>query len=175
VVCTRCGFNSQTGKNLKTAVIREKEKKEPKVKPLKYSNRYATSDVGTPFWKIFLIETVILCAIACVPLVGAEGFMIGMVVIGLASLVGWIGGTVAAFRNDQTLWGVCGVGIIVPFVGLFAWIGFLIYNILFNEEKNSRALFLASLIAEVVFGIMIALAVALGRQFVLFGHNIGGP
>lgn len=175
VVCTRCGFNSQTGKNLKTAVIKEKEKKEAKLKPQKYNNKYAMGEVGTPFWKIFVIETVILSAVGCLPLVGAEGFTIGYIIIGLASLVAWIGGTIAAFKNDQTLWGICGIGQIVPILNLFAAIGFLIYNLLFNEDKNSRALYLASLIGFVVFGIMMGVAIALGRQFVLFGTNIGGP
>jgi hypothetical protein len=175
VVCTRCGFNTQTGKNLKTAVIREKEKKEAKIKPMKYSNRYASSEVGAPFWKMFLVETAILSAIGCLPLVGAEGFTIGFAVIVIAHLVAWIGGIVAAFKNDQTIWGICGVTMLVPILGIVSGIGFLVFNIFFSEDKNSRALYLASWLASIVFGFMMGIAIVLGRQFVLFGHNIGGP
>ncbi|HMN41148.1 MAG TPA: hypothetical protein PKE29_09910 [Phycisphaerales bacterium] len=174
VLCTRCGFNTQTGKSLRTAVIRDKQAKEPKAASGKYHNKYASGEAGPSFWKLLLVETLILSAVACLPLVGAEGFLVSLIVLAVASLIAWIGGTVAAFKNGQTIWGVCGVCMIVPLVNFVAGLGFLVFNLLFNEDKYSRSLYLATFIASFVFGAAIGIAIATGQTFDLFGRTLGG-
>ncbi len=173
VLCTRCGYNTQTGKNIRTAVIIEKEQKQQQVKPGKYRNKYAGGEVGPPLWKMLAVETVVLSAIACLPLIGAEGFMVSWVMLLGASLLAWIGGTVAAFKNDQTIWGVCGVLMIVPIINIIGGLGFLIFNLFFNEDKYSRALYLSTIIAGFVWGAVIAIAIVSGEKFAIFGHALG--
>ena len=148
VICTRCGFNTQTGKALKTAVIVEKEKKEEKV-----ASRYK-GEFGPSFGMLFLIVagTIgLLCGLATVSPI----FMVlGLMLASLCLFVGAVWGIVDAFRQGEALWGILGVlGFFLGFPGL----GFLYYMIFVNELKWSKSLYLGGIVGFIA-GLVIAVA-----------------
>jgi hypothetical protein len=165
VVCTRCGFNSQTGKNLKTAVIREKEKKEPKVKPLKYSNKYAYQS-GPSFWKALMVYTCALSVVSLLVFAGPLGVFAARVIFMLAGLAAWVTCVISAFKNDQTLFGILNI---IPIVN---WFSLLIFNLLFNEDTMSRALYWSLWIGGFVLGVMIGIAFLLGFNVDLLSSSL---
>jgi uncharacterized Zn finger protein (UPF0148 family) len=158
VVCTNCGTNIESGKKIKTAIIKEKEQKEPKIKAGKYQNKYAYSDEPN-VWKLFLVFSVVLSIVGLLPVLKPELFLVTLIVMIIANILAFAGSAMSAFRNDQTLWGVCHICIFVPFVNGFAGIGVMIYNALFNPDSRSRAMYWATFIGTIAAGIGIAISV----------------
>lgn len=163
VICTRCGFNTQTGKALKTAVIVEKEKKEEKI-----ASRYKR-EFGPSFGVLFLIvagSIGLLCGLTVVsPIFMALGFLLG----GACVVVGAVWGIVDAFRQGEALWGVLGVlGFILGFPGL----GFLYYMIFVNELKWSKSLYLGAIVG-LITGFVIAIATVQGGFDAVTSGNFG--
>ncbi len=158
VICTRCGFNTQTGKALKTAVIKEKAVKEPKAVAGKYHNKYGGQS-GPGFWKCVLVYSAVLSACSLLVFAGPTGFWLMYVILIIAGFITWIANVIAAFRNDQTLWGIL---LIVPFVnGIAAFI----FNLIANEDTQSRAMYWSLWIGGFVMGIVVGIAAALGVNF----------
>lgn len=157
VVCTNCGTNIESGKKIKTAIIKEKEQKAPKLG--KYKNKYAYSDEPN-VWKLFLIFSVGLSVVGLLPALKPELFLFTIIVMFIANLLALAGSAMSAFRNEQTLWAVCHVCLFVPFVNGIAGIGVLIYNALFNPDSRSRALYWATFVGTVATFIGIAISVA---------------
>lgn len=92
VVCVRCGHNTQTGKSLKTAVVKVKEEKKPKATGGKYENKYAEVPVGLQPWHVFAAAAGMGVVAAIMPFVGQP--LIGLIIVavlGLATFftVGW--------------------------------------------------------------------------------------
>lgn len=161
VVCTNCGTNVETGKKLKTAIIREKEEKPTNPTSAKHSSRYAASS-GPGFAKLFLYMSLGLSLVSVGVFAGPAGVLAAIVILMLAGLIAWIGCVVSAFRNDQM---VLGLLMIFPFT---AGIVILVFNIFFNQDERSRALYWATFVAGLVFGLAMGAATALG-----FNTNLG--
>lgn len=161
VVCTNCGTNVETGKKLKTAIIKEKEEKAPKVKGGSPTNRYASSS-GPGFFKMLLYLSGGLSLVSLSVFGGPAGVLAGVVILMLAGLIAWIGCVVSAFRNDQM---VLGLLMIFPFT---AGIVMLLFNIFWNQDERSRALYWATFIAGIVFAVAMGAATAMG-----FNTNLG--
>lgn len=173
VVCTNCGTNTETGKKLKTAIIKEKEEKAPK--PGKYTNKYAGYSSEPNVWKMFFIFSLILSVVGLLPALKPELGLASLVILIIASILGFWGGAIAAFRNDQTLWGICHILCIVPGINFFAYIAVLAYNALFNEDQRSRAMFWATFIGNFMFGVGIAISVLNNTPVTLPGiGTVGG-
>lgn len=168
VVCTRCGFNTQTGKNLKTAVIVEKEKKEPKFKPGKYKNPYGGPD-GPGFWKLFAYMSLGFSLVSFTVFLGPMGVLAGIVILGIAGLLCWVANLISAFRNDQTLWGILMLVVVIPFVPGIAQ---LLFNIFANDDDNSKALYWALIVAGAAFGAMLTVAAMLGFNVDLTSNTL---
>ncbi len=166
VICTRCGFNTQTGKALKTAVIVEKEKKEAKAPTGGYSNKYAASDFGPGFGVLFLIVTAVVGGCFALGFISPGLLLLGILVASVVQIVGFIWGIVDAFRQGEALWGV--LGILTPIVGLTG-LGFLYYMIFVNELKWSRSLYLGSIV-----GWLVGLAIAVGALGIDFSDLLAG-
>ena len=143
---------TETKKALKTAVIVEKQKKEEKAPKVKgsYKGRYASSEFGPSFGMLFLIVFGTVAGLGALgllhPMFAAAAFVIGFICYS----VGYIWGIVTAFRDGETVWGICAF---LPVVS----IGFVYYLIVPNEDKWSKALFLGS-----VLGLITAAAVVAG-------------
>lgn len=171
LVCMNCGYNARIGKAAKTKVV-----KMPKASqmPVPRASRYSSDSAGTSFWKTLLVCSLVLGGVGFLPLAGQSGFTLAIVVLVLAALAAWIGGTAAAFKNGQTLWGVCGVIMIVPIANIVGVIGFFIYNLLFNQDSLSRALYWAHFVGSFAFGIAMGAAMAMGHQFEFLGVPLSG-
>jgi RNA polymerase subunit RPABC4/transcription elongation factor Spt4 len=165
VICTRCGFNTQTGKALKTAVIVEKEKKEDKVAS-KYSNKYAVAEFGPSFGILFLIVVAVVGGSFAAGFISPGFVLVGFLIASVISFVGFVWGIVDAFRQGESMWGI--LGILTPIVGLTG-LGFLYYMIFVNELKWSRALYLGSIV-----GTLVGLAIALGALGIDFDALLSG-
>lgn len=155
VICTRCGFNTQTGKALKTAVVVEKEKKEPKFKPGKYKNPYAGSS-GPGFWKIFGVMSVVMSLVSLLVFAGPGGVLAAIIILSLGSLIAWVANLIVAFKNDQMIWGIL---MIVPFINGIAQ---FVFNICFNEDENSKAFYWAVFVGWLAYGALIVVAAQMG-------------
>ncbi len=150
VLCTRCGFNTQTGKALKTAVIVEKQKKEEKVKGAagRYGNSSGGSDFGPSYGVLLMIFG------GTIGVLGVLGFVhplfaIAAVALGSITLtVGSVWGLVAAFTGGEIGWGIC--SLLVPFAQV-------IYMIAVCQNKWAKAIYLGGLI-----GMIVAFAVIMG-------------
>jgi hypothetical protein len=85
VLCTRCGFNTQTGKALKTAVVIQSHEKQAVQKTAK--SRRIAFDNG---WVIFGVAAAISIAAGLAPLMSMDmalpGFVV-LVVVGLAAFI----------------------------------------------------------------------------------------
>ena len=153
VVCTRCGFNTRTGKSLKTAVIIEKEKKEPAAVS---GSRYGGggSDWGPSFGVLFLIVAAPLSGLCALGFVNPLFVFGGILLSGFVLFVGGIWGIIDAFRQGEPLYGILGIlGFIFGLPGL----AFLYYMLAVNELKWSKALYLGSALS-----LLIGLAVFYG-------------
>jgi hypothetical protein len=95
VVCTRCGFNSQTGKNLKTAVIREKEKKEPGAKKAKRS-------VHVNGWMIFGVVSAIGIGAGFLPLMDEGLGIASLITLAILGLSAFITACAAVYEDGES-------------------------------------------------------------------------
>lgn len=157
IVCTNCGTNAETGKKLKTAIIKEKEEKAPKVKPGARSNRYASSGEAG-FFKTFGFLSIALSLASLCVFAGPSGLTAGIVILLIAGFIAWLGSVVSAFRNDQSLMGLL---MLLP---ITTPIALLIFNILFNEDTRSRALYWATFVGWIAFGVAIGASAAMGMR-----------
>ena len=150
VLCTRCGFNTQTGKALKTAVIVEKEKKEAKVKgaPGRYGNSSGGSDFGPSYGVLFMIFAGTIGGLGALGFVHPLFALAGIGIGGLALTVGSVWGLVAAFTGGEIGWGIC--SLIVPFAQP-------IYMIAICQNKWAKAIYVGSLL-----GLIIVMAILFG-------------
>jgi hypothetical protein len=83
VICTRCGFNTQTGKALKTAVIKEKVVAEP-------GEKKKSRSISINGWVIFAVASVIAIGAGILPVIDIElgvVSLITLVVLGLAAFI----------------------------------------------------------------------------------------
>lgn len=145
IVCLSCGFNSATGKAMKTrvSVDKIKEPKAPKIK----GSRYSTSEFGPSFGVLFLIVLVPLVALALLGAVNPVFLVLSFVLAWLGLAIGNILGIIAAFRNDESGWGLCGIlSFFVPFLGLV----FLYYLLVGNSDKWSKSIFVGSFVAMIL-------------------------
>jgi hypothetical protein len=114
-LCVRCGFNKETGKAMKVVVERA-----PKDKKEKSGRRGGTFVISEGLYLFLMIG-----------LVGG-GFALGMfnpafiallyVVSSIMFGVAWIWGIIAAFKDGESMAGLCGI---LGFVFLFSWLYFI--------------------------------------------------
>ncbi|MBC7835770.1 MAG: hypothetical protein H7Y88_11820 [Phycisphaerales bacterium] len=149
MICTHCGFNSQTGKAVKTRLTVENAPKEKRVK-VKGGNRCAIKEFGPSFGTLLLVFCVVFCGLGALGFMGKEAWGVAMVLLILASGIAWLGTVVAAFMNDQAMWGICGL---VPIVNIV----FLFYALAVNQEKWSKSLFIATLLGQVILWMALAI------------------
>ncbi|MBY0262327.1 MAG: hypothetical protein K2Q20_08270, partial [Phycisphaerales bacterium] len=155
VVCVRCGHNTQTGKSLRTAVVKVKEEKSAPA-ARRRQGRSAVSDPGPSFAVIFLGCLALLGGLAGGALFVPSLMPVAIGLCALAAFIGYIGCLIAAFREDATMYAILGiVGLVVPLVGL----AFLYYVIMHTESRVSKALYLSS--SLVFIGVIVA-AVVMG-------------
>lgn len=149
VICTRCGFNTQTGKALKTAVVVEKVKNEPKAPKVKgkYGNKYAASEFGPSFGILFLIIFGVIAATAAVGFVNPIFISVAFIMGWGIGTVGYFWGAIKAFMNDEPMWGVFAF---LPIVS----IAFVYYLLFPNEDKWSKAMFAGATLGMIVAGVM---------------------
>jgi hypothetical protein len=146
-----CGYNTQTGKAIRTTVSKEKEVKAPGAT----SRRRGGADWGPSFGVLFLIfvgTCVGLCALGAVsPVFWGLGVLLALGML----FVGGIWGIVDAFRQGEAMWGILGVlGFVLGLPGL----AFLYYMTFVNELKWSKSIYLGGVVGFIA-GIAVALTV----------------
>lgn len=162
VICLTCGYNAGTGQAIKTKVL--KAPKESKVKPAKGSGRRWANENGPPFWKFFLVYSAAMSALSLLVFAGPAGVLIAWALLALSGLAALILCIVSAFKNDQTVFGVLGLLNIVPVLNLIGFVGMVIFNLFYNEDNASRALYWGTLVGGIVLGVMLGLAQAMGMN-----------
>jgi hypothetical protein len=142
-ICVRCGFNKETGKAMKVVVERAAKDKEEK-----------TSKRGGSFVLSEGMYLLILCA-----LVGG-GFALSMfnpafgallyAICFILFLVAWVWGIIAAFKDEESLAGIC--GIVGFFIGL-SWIYFVYWCIFGTWRGYLKMTMTAALLGLVLGGV----------------------
>jgi hypothetical protein len=140
-ICVRCGFNKETGKAMKVVVERAAKDKEEK-----------TSKRGGSFVLSEGMYLLILCA-----LVGG-GFGLSMfnpafgvllyAICFILFLVAWVWGIIAAFKDEESLAGIC--GIVGFFIGL-SWIYF-VYWCIFGTWRGYLKMTMTAALLGLVLG-----------------------
>ncbi len=129
VLCVKCGFNLSTGKASKTRILKpEKEKTEG-------GGISMPSDIG-PFTTLGIGfgATVVLSLMA---FFGHGAEWVGVIGVGVWTLISQWASIAAAFEDDDTLWGW--VGISQLFTGL-SWIPFAFYYNIFGSTRTALKL-----------------------------------
>ena len=142
VLCTRCGFNTQTGKAVKTRVVIEKQRKDSAA-PARRGEFGPSAEV--------------LLAISCLAFVvlaglGAVNYLVWAVATLLifgAYAVAYIWTIVMAFRQGETRYGIFGLLCVIPFVNLIS-LAFIYFGLALNEDKWSRAMFSGAFLGYVI-------------------------
>jgi hypothetical protein len=157
VVCVRCGCNLQTGKQIKTAVIHEKVKKEPGAAAKAASG---TVSMLTSPWVVALVLFLILGSVG---VVGAtvEGMALpALIIMGVMYIVALIWAISEAFRDgaEYMPWFMLShlLGGLIPigYVRVSAVIGFFctIYYCIFETDKGYlRVIYLGTAAALIAF------------------------
>ena len=132
VLCTRCGFNIQTGKAVKTKLIVEKEKR---------SAGGADSSDGPKFEVLLAVSALVCVGIAAIGLMSPEMFVLSFGVISAVGFGAWIWGIVVAFTTDERKWGIYGICAIIPCVGAILGLMFTYYMLVLCSNKWARAVY----------------------------------
>lgn len=144
VVCMQCGFDSASGKAMSTKVRKAKVQKDRKGPRVSGGAIFLLAIVG------MLVLLPVLAMLSQEAAVGA------LLIAGLWGSVAYIMMVVAAFRDEDTFWGIIGILTIVPLIGFFCTLAFALYYCIFGSQRGSWKLnYWASFFAMViVFAIM---------------------
>ena len=151
--CVRCGFNKETGKAMKVVVERAKKEKEPK------SGGRGGSFVLSEGMYLLLLCALVGGGFAASMFNPIFGALLYVICSGLF-LVAWVWGIVAAFKDEETFYGIC--GIVGFFIG-FSWVFFIYYALIATWRGYLKMTMAAALIGVV--------AGAIG----MFGHLSDEP
>ncbi len=158
VICTRCGFNSQTGKNLRTAVYAEKVKKESKIGAM-------AGDAGSTTMAVLrspiIFGSIIALGLGAIGLVGVlvpEFTLASVVIVGVVYLIAIIWGLIDAIQEQEYTWAgfmiYHVIGGFIPIsilrfgsiIGFFAAVGYIVFVC---DRPVLKSLFIGSLLAFV--------------------------
>lgn len=149
LVCTHCGYNTQTGKKLKTQVAKApKEKKEAPIGKLRPSSRFAGGSDGMSYAALLGIYTAVFAVVLGIATTTPSGLLLSVAVLGIASVAVWIGGLVVAFREGQMLWGILAL---IPGVNFICWI----YYLVLCPSRRLKALAGATVIGSLLLGVLV--------------------
>lgn len=148
-ICVNCGYNRESGKMLRTVeqkavVLKDK-------KPKGSGNRYASFSPGTAsFWSLFLISLVLQCGIAAIGFQGLTAWWASSAFLGLIGLACWIWAVIAAFIEGETMYGICGIVVIIPIIGIIPGFMFLFYIFFVNDNPVIKACWAGGFCAGIV-------------------------
>lgn len=146
IVCMQCGFDSASGKAMSTKVRKAKVKKDRRAPRVSGGTIFVLAIVG------MLVLLPVLAMLSQEAAVGA------ILIAALWGSVAYVMMVVAAFRDEDTFWGIIGILTIVPVIGFFCTLAFALYYCIFGSQRGSWKLnYWASVFAIlIVFGIMVA-------------------
>ena len=151
VVCVRCGHNTQTGKSLRTAVVKVKQSPLPTAAKGGRSGGGGGGGLGDSGGASLGVGLLLL-AMGATPFLGPIPTFIAIAVMLVACWTGLIIGIVSAFKREETVWGVVGIlSFVVPFVGLV----FLLYLVRPSTNPWAKNLVGGSLIGLIVMNVLI--------------------
>jgi hypothetical protein len=157
-ICTSCGHDTRGGKAIKTKVEVEKAAKGERTARVRSGgggSRWAVGEGGPTFGKLLIVFGVVFIGIALVGAISPIAWQVSALVLMLGSLVAWGGTVLAAFKNDQKGWGICGLLLFVPIVNIVC-LAFIFYALVLNQEKWSRSLYLSTFVAQLIsYGILL--------------------
>lgn len=163
VVCIRCGCNLQTGKRLKTTVVRESPDRTSGSAPR--GSRSEPWDWGPSYG----VCAAIGCALAFSTYMALlAGPLVGLIASGLVSILGisnFIYSIVVAFQSGRKGWGICGICMIVPIANIIALIPYICYMLAWCPSRVVRGYSIGS-----IFGALLGIGVlfAMGQQALVF-------
>lgn len=139
VICTRCGFNTKTGKSVRTAVFVDKEKKTSK-------SAEAASEAGSKVMAVLrspiIFGSMIAIGLGVVGFVGVqvpEFTLVAFSIVGIVYLVSIIWGLIDACQEQEYTWAGLMIyhviGGFIPFgilrfgsiIGFFATVGYIVF------------------------------------------------
>jgi hypothetical protein len=168
VVCVRCGHNTQTGKSMRTQVVRVKEEKGAG-KAAAQGSRSGSEGPGNwgPslavwFGGAFALNLASNLLTLASPLAGAA-LGVPLVIAGLAAFIYAI---VVAFQNDQRGWAWIGILSIVPIVNLLTILPWLVYVLFLCPSRVVRG---------VSAGLLLGALVGIGAVIAIAGPEALGP
>ncbi|MBZ0172113.1 MAG: hypothetical protein K8E66_07025, partial [Phycisphaerales bacterium] len=127
VICLECGADARSGKKRKTRVL--KADKEP-------GERSGGITIDSTAY-VFGFAVLAAIAIPIIAAVSQEAAVAAMAVGGIWYLVAFIMMIVAAFKDGDTVWGVAGICVLIPFVGGLLSFGFSFYYCIFGSERTA--------------------------------------
>ena len=144
VVCMQCGFDSSSGRAMKTKVGKDKPKR---ARP---APRMSSGMVCV------IIALAMLVVLPLVALASPETAALALIVAGLWAFVAYIYMIGAAFRDDDKFWGIIGLLVLVPLLGGLCWLAFVLYYCTIGSQRGVRKLsYWASLVTVwIILGIM---------------------
>lgn len=124
VVCMSCGFNSASGAKVTTAFTSEKVKKER-----------STPAIPAEWW-FPLLGVGGLIAWPVIATTSEAGFGVAFLAAALWNLIAYIMMIVAAFKDDDSKWGIIGICAWVPVIGWVASLFFVLYYCIFGSTRT---------------------------------------
>lgn len=150
VICMGCGFNTASGKKLRTQI--KKADKDPKKKSGEgvSLNIFAMGPLAA-FGVMFAVN-----ALPGLLIFGnVSMFTIAVVVSMIAGLILTVSTIIVAFQEDQAIWGWAIIANIIPVVNIFASIPTLIYTLILCPRPGYREAWWGQLLGTVTM-VMIA-------------------
>ncbi|MFI4916453.1 MAG: hypothetical protein ACIAS6_08105 [Phycisphaerales bacterium JB060] len=144
VVCMACGFDSASGRAMRTKVGKDKPKRA----------RSAPRVSGGMVSVIIALSMLVL--LPAMALASPEAAATALIFAGLWAFVAYIYMIGAAFRDDDKFWAIIGLMVLVPVVGGLCWLAFVLYYCTIGSQRGVRKLnYWAALVAFwISFGIL---------------------
>lgn len=155
LICVHCGLNRETGKSMRTRVLKaEKDKKSGGVSLPAEIGPWTTLGIGVGLTMLFTILAFVGH--------GAEWVgIVGLLIWALVSQWVMIG---AAYQDGDNMWGWIGVGQLAPFVGSICWLLFAFYYCIFGSTRTALKInWWCSQIGVVFVAIAFGVAIAIGN------------